>query len=61
MRLYFVHLSQRLGYVGDEKHAELESLFRRTFACLIGLIPAVEKESGIVLGLAQILRPSLSP
>jgi four helix bundle protein len=43
---YFVHLSKRLGYVGDEKHAELESLFRRTFACLIGLISAVEKESG---------------
>ena len=43
---YFVHLSKRLGYVGDDKHAELESLFRRTFACLIGLISAVEKESG---------------
>ncbi len=43
---YFVHLSKRLRYVGDEKGAELESLFRRTFACLIGLISAVEKESG---------------
>ena len=45
---YFVHLSKRLSYVGDDKHAELESLFRRTFACLIGLISAVEKESGIL-------------
>src|ERR1039457_3051353 len=35
---YFVHLSKRLGYVRDERHAELESLFRRTFACLLGLI-----------------------
>ena len=70
---YFVHLSQRLGYVGTEKHSELESLFRRTFACLIGLISAVEPESGmlgktvavitsaIVLGLARILPASLSP
>ena len=68
---YFVHLSKRLGYVEDQQHAELESLFRRTFACLIGLIAAVEKESGklgkavavitsaIVLGLAHF-RP-LSP
>ena len=70
---YFVHLSKRLAYVGEEKHAELESLFRRTFACLIGLISAVEKESGmlgkavavitsaIVLGLARFLPSSLSP
>ena len=70
---YFVHLSKRLGYVGDDKHTELESLFRRTFACLIGLISAVEKEAGklgkavavitsaIVLSLARILPTSLSP
>src|ERR1019366_5592689 len=43
---YFVHLSKRLGYVGDDKRTELESLFRRSFACHIGLISAVEKESG---------------
>jgi hypothetical protein len=59
--------------VGEEKHAELETLFRRTFACLIGLISAVEKEAGklgktvavitsaIVLGLARILPSSFSP
>jgi hypothetical protein len=59
--------------VGEEKHAELEALFRRTFACLIGLISAVEKEAGklgktvavitsaIVLGLARFLPSSLSP
>jgi four helix bundle protein len=67
---YFIHLSKRLGYVRDDKHTELESLFRRTFACLIGLISAVEKETGklgkaiavitsaIVLGLARILPAS---
>ena len=43
---YFVHLSRRLGYLDEEKHAELESLFRRTFACLLGLIATVEKQSG---------------
>lgn len=43
---YFVHLSKRLSYVAEPQHAELESLFRRTFACLIGLISVVEKESG---------------
>jgi four helix bundle protein len=70
---YFVHLSKRLGYVGDDKHAELESLFRRTFACLLGLIAVVEKESGklgkavavitsaIVLSLARILPAPFSP
>jgi four helix bundle protein len=70
---YFVHLSKRLGYVGDDKHAELESLFRRTFACLIGLISAVERESGmlgktvalitsaVVLGLGRLLPTSFGP
>src|ERR1019366_5127317 len=70
---YFVHLSKRLGYVADDKHAELESLFRRTFACLIGLISAVEKESGklgkavgpitrpVVLGLGRSLPTSFGP
>ena len=71
--LIFVHLSKRLGYVRDDKHTELESLFRRTFACLIGLTSAVEKETGklgkaiavitsvIVLGLARILPAPFGP
>ena len=70
---YFVHLSKRLGYVGDDKHAELESLFRRTFACLLALIAAVERESGklgkavavitsaVVLGLGHFLPTSFGP
>jgi len=70
---YFIHLSKRLGYVEEEKHAELESLFRRTFACLLGLIAAVEKESGklgkavalitsaVVLGLGRFLLTSFGP
>jgi 5-carboxymethyl-2-hydroxymuconate isomerase len=71
--LIFIHLSKRLGYVRDDKHTELESLFRRTFACLIGLTSAVEKETGklgkaiavitsaIVLGLARILPAPFGP
>jgi hypothetical protein len=71
--LIFVHLSKRLGYVGDDKHAEPESLFRRTFAYLIGLISVIEKETGkpgkaiavitsaIVLGLARILPAPFGP
>ncbi|MGO8931008.1 MAG: hypothetical protein ACLQU3_29480 [Limisphaerales bacterium] len=59
--------------MGTEKRAELESVFRRTFACLIGLISAVEKETGklgkaiavitsaVVLGLARILPASFGP
>ena len=26
---YFVHLSKRLGYIGDDKHTELESLIQK--------------------------------
>jgi len=43
---YFVHLSHRLGYLSD---AEAECMIGRTkqaFACLHGLIRAVQKESG---------------
>ena len=41
---YFVHLSKRLGYGREEEYGRLESLFRRTFACVLGLISAVAKE-----------------
>ena len=70
---YFVHLAKRLAYVGEEGQAELESWFRRSFARLIGLIAAVERESGklgkavalitsaIVLGLGRFLPTSFGP
>jgi four helix bundle protein len=62
---YFVHLSRRLGYLSDADAEGLIGQTRQTFACLHGLIKAVEKESGkfaktvalltslLVLGLAR--------
>jgi four helix bundle protein len=43
---YFVHLSHRLGYLSDTDARGLDELFKRTFACLHGLIRSVERESG---------------
>ena len=58
---YFVHLSTRLGYLGEAKHAELESLFRRTFACLLDLISAVEKQSGKLAKAVALITSALAP
>lgn len=43
---YFVHLSRRLGYLSDADAERLIGQTRQAFACLHGLIQAVEKESG---------------
>jgi len=43
---YFIHLSRRLGYLGDEDFRRLDEVAGQTFACLQGLIQAVERESG---------------
>ena len=68
---YFVHLSRRLGYLPDADAKRLIGETRQTFACLHGLIRAVEKESGkfnkvlasltslIVLSLSRFAVPSL--
>jgi len=62
---YFIHLSRRLGYLGDEDFRRLDEVAGQTFACLQGLIQAVERESGklakvtatltslVVLGIAR--------
>ena len=42
---YFVHLSHRLGYLSDADTERLIGQTRQTFACLHGLIKAVETES----------------
>lgn len=41
---YLVHLANRLGYLGAEAAQTLEGEGRETFACLHGLISAVERE-----------------
>src|SRR5512136_3339434 len=43
---YFVHLAGRLGYLDSEQAGELQKQTSSAFACLHGLIRAVEKESG---------------
>ena len=43
---YFIHLSRRLEYISDAEAEQLIGQTKQTFACLHGLIKAVEKESG---------------
>ena len=43
---YFIHLSRRLGYLSDADAERLFGQTKQTFACLHGLIKAVEKETG---------------
>jgi len=43
---YFLHLAHRLGYLTTEDANALAAQTTSTFACLHGLIKAVEKESG---------------
>ena len=43
---YFIHLARRLDYLGKEESDVLHEQTKRTFACLHGLIRAVEKEAG---------------
>ena len=44
---YFVHLALRLNYVAPARAEELESLFKRSFACLHALTRAVSADSPI--------------
>jgi four helix bundle protein len=43
---YFIHLSRRLGYLSGLDAERLIGQTRQTFACLRGLIKAVERETG---------------
>ena len=43
---YFVHLARRLNYLPAEKAEALAKQTKLAFACLHGLIQAVEKEAG---------------
>ena len=42
---YFLHLATRLGYVSTENAEALRTQSRQAFACLHGLIQAVEKQT----------------
>ena len=43
---YFIHLARRLGYLSPDEADKLHGQTKLTFACLHGLIQAVEKEAG---------------
>jgi four helix bundle protein len=43
---YFIHLARRLGYFSPQETDALQQQTKITFACLHGLIRAVEKEAG---------------
>lgn len=43
---YFIHLAQRLNYLEVLEAEQLIAQTKQTFACLHGLIRAVEKEAG---------------
>ena len=43
---YFVHLAGRLGYLSPNDAGTLAAQISATFACLHGLIRAVEREAG---------------
>lgn len=43
---YFIHLARRLCYLSSEEADILHGQTKLTFACLHGLIQAVEKEAG---------------
>ncbi|MGA2865234.1 MAG: four helix bundle protein [Verrucomicrobiota bacterium] len=43
---YFIHLARRLGYLSEADAEQLHAQTKSTFACLHGLIRAVEKETG---------------
>ena len=64
-----MHLARRLGYLSPEDADALRNQSRQAFACLHGLIQAVEKETSklsklaaavtslLVLGLARFMGP----
>ena len=45
---YFIHLSQRLGYLAPEQAEQLQTQTGQAHACLHGLIKAVEGEAGAI-------------
>ena len=49
---YFIHLSHRLEYLSDAEFDSLSTEVKAAFACLHGLIRAVEKETGKLAAVA---------
>jgi hypothetical protein len=56
---YFIHLSRRLGYLKEDVCQSLEQQAGHCFACLHGLIQAVERESGKLAKLTAAVTSAL--
>ena len=57
---YFIHLSQRLGYLNPTDGQRLAAQTKTVFACLHGLIKAVERESGKLTKVMALLTSTLT-
>lgn len=57
---YFVHLAQRLGYLDPTNGQQLAAQTKTAFACLHGLIKAVERESGKLAKLTALLTSAIA-
>ena len=57
---YFLHLSQRLGYLNLADGERLKCDTKATFACLHGLIKAVEFESGKLTKAVALLTSAIA-
>jgi four helix bundle protein len=55
---YFIHLARRLDYLSSEEADPLQQQTKATFACLHGLIRAVEKKAG---KLSKVVATVMSP
>lgn len=57
---YFIHLSQRLGFLNSVAGQQLATQTKSVFAYLHGLIKAVERESGKLTKTAAILTSAIA-
>ena len=51
---YFIHLARRLGFLSDAEGERLREHAQTVFACMHGLIQAVEKEAGKLPRIAAV-------
>ncbi len=56
---YFIHLSEKLGYLSDVNFDSLSIQCNRTFAALHGLIESVKKEASVVTKVIALLTSGL--
>jgi four helix bundle protein len=56
---YFLHLSEKLGYLSNEHFSSLSSMCNRTFGALHGLIESVKKEASVVTKVIALLSSGL--